>query len=312
MTLEKQEINRIEAAKTAIGTAIAGKGVAVPSGTKLDGMAALIDGIEQGSDPVLQEKTVSPATSAQSVTPDSGYDGLSKVTVNAMPTATQATPSISVSSAGLITASATQTAGYVAAGTKSATKQLTVQAAQTITPGTSNKTIASGRYLTGNQTIKGDANLVAGNIAKDVTIFGVTGTHEGGEDISAETAEYTELLTDLETAVDALPDAGSGGGTLDTGTLVGVSTMADDDDDGSGYIYYYDLEDIPNISSKKLVVLCYGKTYTVVLSRINTTDAFSIKQQWADTSSNVMLNDNILKTNSSSSSVFSSFDYYAV
>lgn len=173
------EIDRLETAKAAIGTAIAGKGVAVPSGTKLDGMAALINGIEQGSDPVLQSKTVTPATSAQTVKPDSGYDGLSQVTVNAMPTATQATPSISVSSAGLITASATQSAGYVAAGTKKATKQLTVQAAQTITPGTTNKTIASGRYLTGTQTIKGDSNLVAGNIKSGVSIFGVAGTFEG-------------------------------------------------------------------------------------------------------------------------------------
>lgn len=95
-------------------------------------------------------------------------------------TATQATPSISVSAAGLITASATQNAGYVAAGTKSATQQLTVQAAQTITPGTANKTIASGRYLTGTQTIKGDANLVAANIVKGVSIFGVAGTAESG------------------------------------------------------------------------------------------------------------------------------------
>lgn len=213
MTLEKQEINRIETAKAAIGTAIAGKGVAVPSGTKLDGMAALIEDIEQGSDPVLQSKTVSPTTSAQTVKPDSGYDALSQVTVNAMPTATQATPSISVSSGGLITASATQSAGYVAAGTKNATKQLTVQAAQTITPGTSNKTIASGRYLTGTQTIKGDANLKAANIAKGVSIFGVNGTHESGEDVSVETAQYTSLLTDLETAIDALPEAGSGGGS---------------------------------------------------------------------------------------------------
>lgn len=94
--------------------------------------------------------------------------------------ATQATPSISVSAAGLITASATQSAGYVAAGTKSATRQLTVQAAQTITPGTANKTIASGRYLTGTQTIKGDANLKAANIVKGVSIFGVTGTAESG------------------------------------------------------------------------------------------------------------------------------------
>ena len=42
------EITRIESAKTAIATAIEGKGVTVPEGTKLDGMAALIDSIEAG------------------------------------------------------------------------------------------------------------------------------------------------------------------------------------------------------------------------------------------------------------------------
>ena len=42
------EITRIESAKTAIATAIEGKGVAVPEGTKLDGMAALIESIEAG------------------------------------------------------------------------------------------------------------------------------------------------------------------------------------------------------------------------------------------------------------------------
>lgn len=99
-----------------------------------------------------------------------------------MPTATQATPAISVDSTGLITASSTQTAGYVAAGTKSATKQLTVQAAQTITPGTSNKTIASGRYLTGTQTIAGDADLVASNIKKGVNIFGVAGSYDAASE----------------------------------------------------------------------------------------------------------------------------------
>lgn len=102
-----------------------------------------------------------------------------KVT-GAIPSVPQATPSISVSTAGKITAIATQSAGYVNSGTKSAAKQLTTQAAQTITPGTSDKTIASGRYLTGTQTIKGDANLVAGNIKSGVSIFGVAGTYEGG------------------------------------------------------------------------------------------------------------------------------------
>lgn len=124
----------------------------------------------------------------------------------------------------------------------------------------------------------------------------------------------TTNLQAILAQVNAMPDAGSGGGggTLNTGTLVGVSTMADDGDDSSGYIYYYDLEDIPNISSKKLVVLCSGAIYTVVLSRINTTDTFSIRRQWTDSGSNVMLNDNILQTNSSDNRVFSSFDYCAV
>ena len=49
--------------------------------------------------------------------------------------------------------------------------------AATYTPGTVNQTIASGQYLSGVQTIKGDANLVAANIAKGKTIFGVSGTY---------------------------------------------------------------------------------------------------------------------------------------
>lgn len=96
--------------------------------------------------------------------------------------ATQATPGITVSSGGLITASAAQAAGYVAAGTKSATKQLTTQAAATITPGTAAKTaVAAGRYTTGAVTVAGDANLKAENIKSGVSIFGVAGSLEGKE-----------------------------------------------------------------------------------------------------------------------------------
>ena len=105
-----------------------------------------------------------------------------------------ANPTISVNASGLITASnskaqsvtPTVSAGYVSSGTAgiitvvgSNTSQLTVQAAQTITPTTTDQTIASGKYLTGTQTIKGDANLVAANIASGTTIFGVTGSFTG-------------------------------------------------------------------------------------------------------------------------------------
>lgn len=71
-------------------------------------------------------------------------------------------------------------AGYVASGTAgsssvSLTASVTTKAAATITPGTSNKTIPSGTYLTGTQTIAGDADLVASNIVYGKNIFGVDG-----------------------------------------------------------------------------------------------------------------------------------------
>lgn len=172
--------------------------------------------------PSLQTKsaTYTPSTSQQtaSITADAGYDALGEVnvTVNAMPSGSAATPattitanpSISVSSGGLITASVsasqsvtpTVSAGYVSSGTAgtvsvsgSNTSQLTTQAAQTIHPSTTDHTIASGKYLTGAQTVKGVllTNLSAGNIKKDVVVkvgdstdddcvASVTGTYEGG------------------------------------------------------------------------------------------------------------------------------------
>lgn len=180
------EIERLNNAKNAISEAIAEKGVTVPDGTKLDGMPLLVAAIE----PSLQEKTVTPSTSSQIVSPDSGYDGLSKVTVDAVVSVEQAVPTITVSSSGLITASSEQSEGFVVEGTKTATTQLTTQAAQTITPGTSNKTISSGRYLTGTQTIKGDSNLKAANIKSGVSIFGVEGACEGAKTCSLKLENY--------------------------------------------------------------------------------------------------------------------------
>lgn len=179
---------------------------------------------------ILQEKTVAPSTSAKNITPDTGYDGLSKVTINAMPTATQATPSITVSSAGKITASATQSAGYVAAGTKSATKQLTTQAAKTITPSIANQTaVARDRYTTGAVTVKGDANLVAGNIKAGTTIFGVTGTYAGSTpNLQSKSVTYTSNGTATVTpdsgydglrSVDVTVDVAGSGGGVETCTV---------------------------------------------------------------------------------------------
>ena len=80
-----------------------------------------------------------------------------------------------------ISVTPTVSAGYVSSGTAgnssvSLAASVTTKGATTYTPGTSDQTIASGTYLTGAQTISGDADLVAGNIKSGVTIFGVAGS----------------------------------------------------------------------------------------------------------------------------------------
>lgn len=68
--------------------------------------------------------------------------------------------------------------------------------AMTYTPGSSTQIISSGVYLSGNQTINGDANLIAENIADGVSIFGISGTHSGGGGM--EDAIITKIITSCD------------------------------------------------------------------------------------------------------------------
>ena len=80
------EITRISNAKTAIAESIANKGVTVPSGTKIDGMAALIDSIQTGGGGAVQPSKALTVTSngTTTITPDAPYDAIKQVdlTVN--------------------------------------------------------------------------------------------------------------------------------------------------------------------------------------------------------------------------------------
>lgn len=79
------EIDRIITAVHAAHEKVAEKGGTTAEPYLVANLAEAIESIPEGSDPVLQSKTVSPSTSAQTVKPDTGYDGLSQVTVNAIP-----------------------------------------------------------------------------------------------------------------------------------------------------------------------------------------------------------------------------------
>lgn len=65
---------------------------------------------------------------------------------------------------------------YTAAG--KITGIIPTLAPRTITPGAADQTIASGQYLGGDQTVRGDPGLISANIKKGVSIFGVEGALE--------------------------------------------------------------------------------------------------------------------------------------
>ena len=174
------------------------------------------------SSPTIDSLTVTPTTSQQTFN-SSSVDGYKPVTVNAMPSGTVTAPSsISGTSATLSTGTNTltlsktvsvtpsvATAGYVSSGTAgnssvSLTASVTTKGAATITPTTTNQTISSGTYLTGAQTISGDANLVAGNIKSGTTIFNVTGSYTGGGGIGTllKTESIGTVNTSSTTATD--------------------------------------------------------------------------------------------------------------
>ena len=144
--------------------------------------------------PTQGTKTITPSTSVQTAV-SSGTYVTGDVKVSAMPTGALSAPTINTNT-GVVT-SGVATAGYLAADATK-TLQLTTKSAATITPSTTNQTIAAGQYLTGIQTIQGDANLIPENIASGVSIFGVTGTHESniGVDTSDANATVNDIASD--------------------------------------------------------------------------------------------------------------------
>lgn len=117
------------------------------------------------TEPSLQAKSVTPAAQAQTVTPDSGYDGLSSVAVagDANLKAENIVKDVSI---------------FGVTGTHTC-KQPSLQT-KSVTPSTAAKTVTADSGYDGlsQVTVAGDSNLIAANIKKGVSIFGIAGTHE--------------------------------------------------------------------------------------------------------------------------------------
>lgn len=143
------------------------------------------------------------------------YAGDKQIKTGTLADVTQATPAITVDAAGKITASATQATGVVAAGTKSATKQLTVQAGKTVTPSISAQTaVASQRFTTG------DVKVAAVNGIIRVTYpAGDTCTCKNGS--TTLTANASDGIT-----VFLVPNTGTWTLTVTNGTKTATKTVS--------------------------------------------------------------------------------------
>lgn len=198
----------------AVADAIRDKGGTSVPLTYPDGFVSAIGAIK--SNPTLQEKSVTPSTAAQEVTPDSGYDGLSKVTVGAMPSGSLA--DLTVSASGLIT-SKVGTAGYLPVGTQK-TKQLPTQAAKTVTPTESEQVaVAAGTYCTGDVKVAG--------VEKGAKVVTATNVYVSDDTVSSETQRRVHIV---------FPSLPSDIGTIKAIEL-GHGVMPAD---GSGFFYAYD------------------------------------------------------------------------
>lgn len=183
---------------TVFATAVASD---IAQGKTAYGPNGEIVGTATPATPTLQAKTnISPTTSSQTITADSGYDGLSSVQINAMPSGTAGTPSATKGTvsnhAVSVTPSVTNTTGYITGSTKTGTA-VSVSASE----------LVSGSYT------------VSASGTHDVTNYASASVAAGGATASAtkgSVSNHSVTVTPSVTRTAGYVTAGSANGTAVT------------------------------------------------------------------------------------------------
>lgn len=232
---------QLDADLTSVANAIRTKGGTSASLAFPAGFVSAIGAIPTGGNLQSKSKSYTPSESAQSETvqADAGYDGLQQVAVSVgaiSPTyvgsgITRRSSSDLSASGGTVTApagyyesaasksvasgSATPASAISSSGGASVSVsdgKIVLQKTVNNVPQVSAGYISSGSFGDTDVTLRADAtNLEAGNIKKDVTIFGITGTYEGGGGASnVVTGEFTTSSTTGAAQTIDIPYTGSG------------------------------------------------------------------------------------------------------
>lgn len=146
-TIKVDKLTFIDDGETFTTKTITQNGTYSASSDNVDGYSSVTVNVSSGGGTYQAKTNISPTTSSQTITPDSGYDALSSVQINAMPSGTAGTPSATkgtVSNHSItVTPSVTNTTGYITGSTKTGTA-VTVSASELVS-GSETKA-ANGTY----------------------------------------------------------------------------------------------------------------------------------------------------------------------
>ena len=183
-----------------------------------------------GEAPTLQSKTVTPGTSAQTVTPDSGYDGLSQVTVGAVQVQEKTvTPG---TSAQTVTPDAGKYLSKVTVGAVAGEPVLSAlgvsPTAVTVPAGTAADGIKS--YLTamsGTYTLTGYTGTLTKDLTSAISSATVSGTMPTAGNTSAMTISYGGKSAIVSVTVEAAAPTLTGlSATYTSGTVAAGTTLS--------------------------------------------------------------------------------------